>query len=146
MPIEIWKGHDMRLPSLLISLTCLAGLLAPAQAQEARASVRLDLNTVSQLDGACRMTFTGRADPGVEALVVETVLFDTSGGVSLMTLFDFGSLPAQKTRVRQFDLPNTQCGSVGQVLFNGIDSCTGAGCAAGALSVGSRIAQIEVLG
>ncbi len=72
-------------------------------------------------------------------------LFAPSGAVNLLTLFDFRDLPAGKLRVRQFDIPETNCSSIGRVLFNDIDSCAGAGCDGGLKAI-SRVKEIEVLG
>lgn len=124
---------------LLIAL-CLA-----AQPLHAEPLAKLELNTLEQTDQACRVTFTGFAETAIDALVVETVLFDGAGAVSLLTLFDFGALPPRKFRVRQFDLPQTDCTDISRILFNGIDSCEGAACP-GALSATSRLETVEVLG
>lgn len=117
---------------------------SPVFAEKAQPLAKLELNTVTQSGEDCRMVFTAQAPHALDALVVETVLFDAKGGVSLLTLFDFDSLPAAGLRVRQFDIPATQCGGISRVLFNGVTQCEGAGCAA-PLAVGSRIDAIEVL-
>lgn len=128
---------------LSVAMTLCLGL--PAMAQDQVAPISLELNTLTQLDGACRMVFTAQAAAPVDQLVAETVLFDAAGAVSLLTLFDFRDLPASKVRVRQFDIPAAQCDQISRVLFNGLESCSGAGCAAGVAPV-SRIDAVEVLG
>ena len=55
------------------------------------------------------------------------VVFDAKGLVKLMTVFDFGPLPADKTVVRRFDLPDTGCESVSRILINGAARCKGEG-------------------
>lgn len=107
--------------------------------------VSIELNGVETRDDACRMVFTAQSTSGVEGLVVETAIFDTSGAVLMLTLFDFIDLPAGGLRVRQFDIAGHVCTDVNRVLFNGIDSCEGHDCAA-ALSVGSKVDAVEVLG
>ena len=132
---------------MMRALSCAAALvLAAASVQAEDALATLELNTVEQRDQTCRITFTARAPQTIDKLVTETVLFDTNGTVSLFTLFDFGELPEQKFRVRQFDLPGTECASVGRILFNGVDTCAGAACESAPLSVGSRLESVEVLG
>ena len=49
--------------------------------------------------------------------------------VDRLTLFDFQSLPEGRTRVRQFDLDNTRCDSIGRILINGVAACDGEGLA-----------------
>lgn len=111
----------------------------------------VELNTADQAAGSCRLTFVAQNSLGADlaAAVLETVLFDTSGQVIDLTLFDFKDLPDGSPRVRQFDLAGVQCASLGRVLLNGVHACTGLNltadiCAAG-LRWTSRI-EIEVVG
>ncbi len=111
----------------------------------------LELNAVQDVGGACRLTFLARNETGVaiEQAVFETVIFDTSGGVVSLSLFNFRDLPAGRPRVRQFELSAMACDTVGQALINGANSCVvdGAesGICDGALSLSSRLA-VELLG
>lgn len=107
--------------------------------------INIELNGVEPRDDTCRMVFTAQSTSGVEGLIVETAIFNTSGAVLMLTLFDFVDLPAGSLRVRQFDIAGQSCADVARVLFNGIDSCQGADCTA-ALSVGSKVDSVEVLG
>ena len=68
---------------------------------------------------------TNSTDNSIEEMSLETVLFDATGTVDRFALFDFKALPKGKTRVRQFDLPDTQCSDIGRVLINGAASCVG---------------------
>ncbi len=122
-----------------IALACLLPSLASAE------DIAIELNSLAPKDAACRLIFTAKSDAGVEGLVLETALFDARGAVMMLTLFDFLDLPAGSLRVRQFDLAGQSCDGIGRILFNGIDSCNGAGCA-DALSFTSRIENLEVLG
>ncbi|MEM7519990.1 MAG: hypothetical protein AAF307_03035 [Pseudomonadota bacterium] len=113
--------------------------------------LNLELNAADTVGESCRLTFllsNGLPDD-VESLVAETVLFSDQGGVVLLTLFDFGELPAGRPRVRQFQVPETSCDRLGQVLVNGFDTCTIGGAASGtcqdALSLSSRM-QIKLEG
>jgi len=133
-----------------------AGLSGAAVAQPPDESpppqLGLALNTVGTTDaGGCRLTFVVRNDLGadIEKLVAEAVLFDAGGSVATLTLFDFGSLPADRPRVRQFDMPGQPCDGLGEVLINGIDTCEGDGLDAGACLAGLRLStdtDIEVTG
>ncbi|MEM1101334.1 MAG: hypothetical protein AAGH73_07365 [Pseudomonadota bacterium] len=116
-------------------------LSAPSLAAEA---IAIELNAAQARENGCRLIFTAQSAAGVEELVVETAIFDASGGVALLTLFDFMALPADSMRVRQFDLADTSCDALGMLLLNGVDTCTGPGCAAG-LSASSRVETLEVM-
>lgn len=127
-------------------------VVALAQSSEdATARLSLELNAVRDVSGACRLTFLAQNGTGttIDQAVFETVIFDTSGGVVSLSLFDFRDLPADRPRVRQFDVPDMTCDSVGQALINGSNSCVAGGAESGicdeALSLSSRI-SVELLG
>ncbi|MEL6294706.1 MAG: hypothetical protein AAFR10_10615 [Pseudomonadota bacterium] len=113
--------------------------------------VAIELNTVSEGEGSCTLTFmvTNGHTVGIDKLVFETVLFDAGGAVDRLTLFDFGALPVGRPRVRQFAVPNLACGDLGRVLFNGLHTCDAAdleiAACADELVPTSRV-EIEVLG
>jgi hypothetical protein len=125
---------------LSLALSCAAFLAsAPVGAdEEAMAEsgsgardLSLQLNTVEGVEGACRVTFLAQNGLGsdLRALVLEAVLFTTDGAVDRLTLFDFGTLPAGRPRVRQFDLTGLDCSALGQVLINGAAECEAEGVA-----------------
>ena len=120
----------------------------PAFAQSAQtdaARLFLELNNLQDIDGACRLSFLAKNESGVsvEKAVFETVVFDTSGGVVTLSLFDFRDLPADRIRVRQFDLSGISCSNIGQALINGASSCVVDGAESDickdALSLSSRL-------
>jgi len=124
-------SHD-RIIRAARTLSCVLALAAgPAYAQdEAPApSLSLELNALQQQKDACRIVFLAenRLGTDLSALSFETVLIDTDGIVDRLTLFDFQSLPEGRTRVRQFDLDNTQCETIGRILINGVATCDGEG-------------------
>lgn len=131
--------------SLAAALCSLTLGTSPAIAEDLPTQTQIDLNAIEALPDACRLVLTAQAPKEISSLIVETVLFDQSGRVTLLTLFDFDKLPADKLRVRQFDIPQTQCSDLSRILFNGVDTCEGPGCTAG-LGVLSKVKEIEVLG
>lgn len=128
----------------LVALFCFS---APLVAEQPGLSI--ELNTAQTDANACTLTFVvvnGHSAP-IDKLIYETVLFDKTGQVNRLTLFDFGKLPPALPRVRQFALPDTDCDALGRVLFNGLNACTSAddtACKAG-IAATSRTG-IEVLG
>ena len=139
---------------LTFGLLMAAALPIVAQAQsagDAPATLAIELNALQDVGAACRLTFVAQNDTGaeIEQAVFETVIFDTSGSVVSLSLFDFRDLPAARPRVRQFDLPGRACSTVGQALINGASTCKVAGaesdvCRA-ALTLSSRL-DVELLG
>jgi hypothetical protein len=121
-------------------------LASPAAADGT--GLALDVNRLDDADSACRLTFVAdNALAPLSALVLETVIFDRAGRVAALTLFDFGALPADRRRVRQFDVAGIACSDVAQVLVNGVAACTGEGVGAGdcaaALTFGSDVEGVE---
>lgn len=135
----------------LLSAVLLAGAAARADESDIGARISLELNAMKTAEGGCTLTFlviNGHARQ-IDKAVYETVLFDRDGQVDRMTLFDFGTLPAGRPRVRQFAVPETACETLGQVLINGAHACTAPDLPDGAcetdLQLGSRT-DIEVTG
>ncbi|MFW2544829.1 hypothetical protein ACN2XU_19515 [Primorskyibacter sp. 2E107] len=133
---------------------CLALCLlhSPACAQDVQgAYVSIELNAVQQVEASCRVSFLVQNghDFDIDQAVYEAVLFDVEGRVDRLTLFDFGALPAARPRVRQFVIPGLSCGSLGRLLINGAQTCTGTNVPVDAcgkdLDLRSRT-DVEVLG
>ncbi|SLN58158.1 hypothetical protein ROA7450_03007 [Roseovarius albus] len=95
-----------------------------AVAQDTEA-VSIELNTVKPGEGSCTLTFlvTNWHGRTIEKAVYETVLFDVEGQVDRLTLFDFGTLPPDRPRVRQFTVSGLACDGLGKVLINGAHTC-----------------------
>lgn len=144
----------MSLRSFIATLI-LAGIVPAVASSQTDAEqpprLYLELNALQDVGGACRLTFLARNETGseIEKAVFETVIFDASGGVVSLSLFDFRGLPPDRPRVRQFDLPGMACASVGQALINGANTCVVDGIESelcqNALSLGSRL-EVELLG
>lgn len=114
---------------------------APANAEDAPSpAFTIELNRLAPSDEGCLMTFvvTNGLGAGLDKAAFEVVLFDTEGLVERMTVFDFREVPGGKTKVRQFDLPGIDCGSVGSVLVNGAANCDGEGVEPGACMEGLK--------
>ncbi len=137
---------------LLACFSCLLPINAIAQSAEDPAPVvSLELNAADDVDGACRLTFLveNRSGTPIGEAVFETVIFDSSGGVVSLTLFNFRDLPLDRPRVRRFGLSGMSCASVSRVLINGANSCVVNGAQSdicqSSLSLNSRL-EMELLG
>lgn len=130
---------------------CLAALACPASAQDAPATLTLELNGAEQVEGACRLSFLIENGLGADlaALSFETVVLSGAGKVSMLTLFDFRDVPQGRPRVRQFDLAGQRCDGIGRILINGAAACEGTGLAAGACIDGLKLnsrTEMELIG
>lgn len=131
--------------SYIMHASLLALVVSSAPAFAVQPAV-VDLNGAEQADSVCRLTFTVTADQGLSELQTQTVLFDQDGAVQTFTLFDFGAVPSQGLRVRQFDMPQTQCDDIKMVLFNEVSICKtmdGAACTV-LPTFSSRVDAMEV--
>lgn len=117
------KTIRMAAAALTASLTFVHD--AAAQERDPSEGVMIELNAVKSGDGGCTLTFlmkNGHAGQ-IDKVVYETVLFDSAGQVERLTLFDFGTLPPGRPRVRQFSIPGIACDGLSQVLINGAHTC-----------------------
>ncbi|TCM84530.1 hypothetical protein [Rhodovulum steppense] len=144
----IRRNQILRLAALS---ACLTALPLAAGADDASAALSLELNAVAEAEGGCLLTFVAENGHATDiaAAVFETVLMDATGRVERLTLFDFGTLPAGRPRVRQFVVPDLACADLGRVLINGAHLCEAgepglAPCAEG-LRLGTRT-DVEVIG
>ncbi|MEP5762290.1 MAG: hypothetical protein ABJ327_23840 [Litoreibacter sp.] len=135
----------------ILFIFCL--LLTPTMgmSQDANAgSVSIELNTIKAEASACTLTFlvTNATEAPIEKMVFETVLFGAAQEVQSLTLFDFGTLPPSRPRVRQFSVPNLQCNDLSRVLFNGASTCSAADATVcdALLKATTRVDGVEVLG
>jgi hypothetical protein len=116
------------LPLLLLPLGAMAqGMPAPAD-KPAAGKVAVELNNLEQADKACRVTFvvTNGLAAEIGELALETVLFDRANVVQRFVVLKSGRLPAGRTRVRQFDLPELSCDRIGRILVNDVTECSAA--------------------
>ncbi|MEM9912824.1 MAG: hypothetical protein AAF922_18850 [Pseudomonadota bacterium] len=114
-------------------------------------SVSIQLNAMKEGDNSCALTFlvvNGFAEP-IDKVVYETVLFDGDGQVDRLTLFDFGTLPPGRPRVRQFSVGGMTCANLGQILINGSHTCEATSLEEGACEKDLKLdtrTDVEVIG
>lgn len=100
---------------------------APAKA------INLELNALEPSDKGCRIAFVvqnGLAQD-IDKAAFEIALFDGQGLVDRLLVLDFQDLPAEKTKVRRFDLAEADCAQISRVLVNDATACEGQGVEAG---------------
>lgn len=151
----------MRISNLLSFVSCCAIsstiFTTPLAAQDQAVDevlgprISVELNAAQAQEKGCKLSFLvlNGHQKDISKTVLETVIFDKSGQVNRMTLFDFGALPQGRPRVRQFVIPATQCNEIGQILFNGAQTCEGSELPEGACMKEIRLnsrTDIAVLG
>lgn len=111
--------------SLLLSTLLAAGLIASNAFAQSPETISIQLNTAETAGDACRLTFVIRNQMStpVDALGLDLVMFDQSEGVSGYAAVDFGTMPAGKTVVRQYDVGKGDCAGISRVLLNEVRAC-----------------------
>ena len=114
----------------LIQTICVALILITApsviMAQD-KVRLSIELNNMTPAGTACRTTFLIKNELAValDDLAFELVLFGKDQRVVKLVTVSTGKLPLGKSRVKQFDLKDLDCTSVGRVLLNDITRCRG---------------------
>lgn len=119
----------------LLSLVVSTTLIMPLPALSAGANadsdkkITLELNNLTQHDNVCRLSFMvhNGLDSVLTDLGLEIVLMDTNGLAQDFMMLRTGRLVSDKRRVRQFDLPDVVCSSLGEILINDVSDCQGEG-------------------
>lgn len=133
--------HPMKTCRILTAVLALSlGAAGQASSQEppketgAAPALNLELNALDPSDKGCRLTFVATNDLTVQLdkVTFEMVLFNAEQRVERLTLLDFKTLPAGKTKVRRFDLANIKCDAISRILINDATECVGEGITEGA--------------
>lgn len=112
----------------VLACLVLAGIGGKASAQDTP-SIAVELNRLQQTDATCRLSlvFTNLLPVAIDALELETVLFDTEGRAGRFLILKSQPLVPGKVRVHQYDLDDTSCEAIGSVLINDVIACDGDG-------------------
>lgn len=119
-----------------------------AAAQTADGTITIELNSASDQEGTCRLTYvvTNGTTADLTQASWEVAVHDAGGTVTQLWVLDFGSLPQSRTRVVQFDLTDQPCEQLSRISVNDAVDCQSA---AGPLpicrenqSLASRVAAI----
>jgi hypothetical protein len=109
----------MRLATISIAL----GALMSGVAVAAEHSVKVELNTMENASGQCRLTFViENKSAALDSLKLDLVVFNTESIVYRLLLTEMGPVRAGRTIVKTFAI-ETKCAQVGSVLVNDISAC-----------------------
>jgi hypothetical protein len=122
----------MRVNGGLLAAAVAACLAAPAMAQDGdqnRAqSGRLivELNKLEEGEGGgCRAYFLFRNQTGatLEGFEMSLAILDTAGVIDRLLTIDAAPLPAARTTLKLFEIPQTGCAAISEMLVHEIGSC-----------------------
>ncbi len=98
--------------------------LAPAvQAQDTGLSV--ELNKFEDVEGGCQafFLFQNTTAQNFEGFEMSLAILSTNGVIDRLLTIDAAPLPANRTTLKLFEIPQTQCASIGEILLHDIGSC-----------------------
>lgn len=114
-----------RKPRLVLATAILCFMSRPALSADP--SIHFELNSVAAAGESCRVSFVVENKLGslIEDLKIELVLFNKDGQINRLLSVNFGRMPLNKTRVRQFDLKGVPCSNISRLLLNNVTQCKG---------------------
>jgi len=108
---------------MLKRLTFLALLAAPmAQAQ----SLTVELNKLENVETGCQAFFlfqNGREDT-LTSFEMSLAILTSDGIIDRLLTIDAAPLPAERTTLKLFEISDTQCANIGEILLHDIPACT----------------------
>ncbi|MEM9583110.1 MAG: hypothetical protein AAGA08_08345 [Pseudomonadota bacterium] len=112
-----------RIPLLLSFITAL-GLAAPAAAQDQKLTVELNKFEASD-SGGCRAFFLFRNQSGkaFEGFEMSLAILNQDGVIDRLLTIDAAPLPVARTTLKLFEIPETACENVSEILLHAIDTC-----------------------
>ena len=101
-----------------------AGFAGLAAAQDAKLTVELNKFEVND-GGGCRAFFLFRNQSGLtfEAFEMSLAILDTAGVIDRLLSIDSAPLPAGRTTLKLFEIPEIACNSISEILLHEISSC-----------------------
>ncbi|MDT8857509.1 hypothetical protein RNZ50_21185 [Paracoccaceae bacterium Fryx2] len=119
----------------VLSCSCARGLaLGVAVAQDAPPGpsfaqpgpLTVELNKIEDGDsGSCRAFFLFRNQTGLtfEGFEMSLAILNTEGVIDRLLTIDAAPIPAARTTLKLFEIPDTRCAAISEVLLHEIGSC-----------------------
>ncbi len=106
--------------SLIVVLALWSGT---ASAQSGRLTV--ELNKFEPIESGCRTFFLFRntTEFTFKAFEMSLAILDSQGIIDRLLTVEAAPLPAERTTLKLFEIPETQCDSIGEILLHEIVQC-----------------------
>lgn len=117
-------GYQLSAWAFGLMVAAAVGLGTPATAQSGRLTV--ELNKVEEAEaGGCRAFFLFRNASGrtLEGFEMSLAILDTGGVIDRLLTVDAAPLPASRTTLKLFEIPEIACGSISEMLLHDVASC-----------------------
>lgn len=115
----------MRYPTILAASLAASLCLAPGlHAQDKGLSV--ELNKFEEIDGGgCRAFFLFRntTGTGYDGFAMSLAILDKNGVIDRLLSIDAAPLPVARTTLKLFEIPETSCANISEILLHELTSC-----------------------
>lgn len=104
-------------------LTLLALLAAPmAHAQ----TLTVELNKLEDVETGCQafFLFQNGLEQNLTGFEMSLAILTPDSIIDRLLTIDAAPLPAQRTTLKLFEIPDTQCAAIGEILLHDIPACT----------------------
>lgn len=108
------------------SLAIVALLLVPQLSRAETGPLLVELNKMEEIDGGgCRAFFLFRNQTGKSFARFEMSLaiLDGAGIIDRLLSVDASPLPVQRTTLKLFEIPETTCGNISEILLHDVTAC-----------------------
>lgn len=114
-----------------IVLTAAAGLPFGA-ASAIEPMLGIELNKLESFEGGCRsfFLFRNRTELTLSSFEMSLAILDQGGVIDRLLTIDAAPLPARRTTLKLFEIPEIACENVGEVILHDIAACAAADAAA----------------
>ena len=94
------------------------------RAQDKRLTIELNKLEVAD-DGACRALFLFRNQSGfsLDGFEMSLAVVNDSGVIDRLLTLDAAPIPIARTTLKLFEIPETDCGSIGEMIMHDVTSC-----------------------
>ena len=117
----------MRFGVFLAGVVIATGLAAEVgQAEAADGKLTVELNKFEEGDSCgCRafFLFRNRTDLTLEGFEMSLAILNTSGVIDRLLTIDAAPLPAARTTLKLFEIPETGCADISEILLHELASC-----------------------
>lgn len=113
----------MRGAIVVAALTALTGTMGAAQ--DGRLTVELNKFEDGAEGEGCRAFFLFRNESGAafEGFEMSLAILDPEGVIDRLLTIDAAPLPADRTTLKLFEIPQTACADISEVLLHDVSSC-----------------------
>ena len=104
-------------------------LIAAGTAQAQDGTLGVELNKLEAFEGGCRsfFLFRNRTDQTWSSFELSLAILDRAGVIDRLLTIEAAPLPAGRTTLKLFEIPEIACDGIGSVILHDIAACTAEG-------------------